>query len=258
VSQSAAALDFPRMRSAGSYQEQDQWIADAIAAIARREARQIKILEAGCGRLWPLDLGEVDYHLTGADLDPAALQLRLDLQQDLDAAIEGDLCTMALPAQSFDVVYSAYVLEHIRDADVALDNMIQALRPGGLLVLRIPDPDTARGLVTRNSPFWFHVLYYRWVMKRPKAGTPGHAPYPVYYHPVISKPGLQAYARVRGLRCLGLFSDDFVRDGKGVAGLLFRAGARAISWLSFGRFTSAYNDLVYLLEKPVVAGVPAA
>ena len=198
-------------------------------------------------------MGDVDYHLTGADLDEAALKLRMDIQKDLHETLHGDLCSMAFPAESFDVVYSAYVLEHIRDADVALNNMLGSLQSGGLLVVRVPDPDTARGLVTRNTPFWFHVLYHRWVMKRPKAGTPGYAPYPTYYHPVISKRGMQAYASSRGLEWVAVFSDNFVRDGKGLAGILFRSGARLLELLTLGRYTSQYNDLVYMLRKPAPA-----
>lgn len=239
----------PQIRSAGGYEEQDAWIANAIREVAGRAHRPLQILEAGCGNRWPIDLQGIAYRLTGADLDAAALQLRVEFQKDLDEAIHGDLCTMSLPIESFDVVYSAYVLEHIRDADIALNNMLRALRQGGLLVIRVPDPDTARGLVTRVSPFWFHVLYHRLVMKRPLAGTPGHAPYPTYYNPVISKAGMRAYASSHGLEWQAIYSDTFVRDGKGIAGVIFRSGARLIDVMSLGRFTSSYNDLVYILKK---------
>jgi SAM-dependent methyltransferase len=240
----------PQIRSARSYIEQDTWIADAMREVAARAGRPLRILEAGCGNKWPIDLKGIDYRLTGADLDAAALKLRIEFQKDLDDAIHGDLCTMSLPSESFDVVYSAYVLEHIRDAEIALNNLVGALRPGGLLVIRVPDPDTARGLVTRVTPFWFHVLYHRLVMKRPLAGTPGHAPYPTHYHPVISISGMRAYARSRGLEWRAIYADTFVRDGKGIAGAVFRTGAKLIDVASLGRFTSSYNDLVYMLKKP--------
>jgi SAM-dependent methyltransferase len=242
-------FDFPPITSSSSYEQQDECIAAAIRSLAVQASRRIEILEAGCGIRWPIDLHDVDYRLTGADLDPHALKLRLALQKDLDEAIEGDLCTMTLPAGAFDVVYSAYVLEHIRDANLALNNMLSALRPGALLVLRIPDFGTARALITRHTPFWFHVFYHRRVMKVPMAGTPGHAPYPTYYHPVISQTGLRAYARQSRLRCLSIYSDDFARDGKGLSGVLFRAGSRIIDLLSFGRYTSRYSDLIYIFEK---------
>jgi len=126
------------------------------------------------------------------------------------------------------------------------------------MVLRIPDPGTARGFVTQHTPFWFHVFYHRWVMKRPLAGKPGYAPYPTYYHPVISRRGLEDYARRQHLRCQGLFSDDFVVDGRGLAGVAFRTAARVLSLLSGGRLTSRYNDLVYLLVKSDTGEAPAA
>lgn len=244
------AVALPPLKSARSYHEQDEWIADAIRRIAQRSGRQIEILEAGCGNKWPIDLRGIDYRLTGADLDSAALRLRQDREKDLQDTILGDLCTINFTPESFDVVYCAYVLEHIRDADVALGNLLGSLKSGGLIVIRVPDPDTARGLVTRYTPFWFHVLYHRYVMKRPNAGKPGYAPYPTYYHPVISKRGMATYARDHKLRWGGMYSDNFVRDGKGLAGVLFRAGAQLIQVLSFGRYTNDYNDLIYILEKP--------
>lgn len=250
--QMMAAMDvgqLPPIIGAGSYREQDDCIAAAIRSVAVRTGRRLEILEAGCGNQWPIDLHGVDYRLTGADLDEHALNLRVARRNDLDAAIVGDLCTMDLPRGAFDVVYSAYVLEHIRDADRALDNMVSALSSGGLLVLRIPDPGTARGLVTRRTPFWAHVFYHRWVMKLPNAGKPGYAPYPTYYHPVISQAGMRDYARISGLRCRNIYSDDFVRDGKGIAGMAFRFGAWVVDLLSFGRYTSRYNDLIYIFEK---------
>jgi ubiquinone/menaquinone biosynthesis C-methylase UbiE len=240
---------FPAIKSARSFEEEDQWIADAMRAVANRAGRPIRVLEAGCGNKWPIDLQGVDYHLTGADLDAAALKVRMDRENDLDEVIHGDLCTMTLTEASFDVVYSAFVLEHISAADSALGNMVRALKPHGLLVVRVPEPNTARGFVTRNTPFWFHVLYHRWVMKRETAGKPGYAPYRTYYHAVISLKGMQAYAQASGLRCQAVFADKYDREGKGIAGVLFRTGARLIDALSLGRITSQYSNLVYLLEK---------
>jgi SAM-dependent methyltransferase len=239
----------PEVKVAESYAQQDACIAAEIRAIAARAPGRIEILEAGCGNKWPINLSGVNYHLTGCDLDAAALELRRTQAKDLDASIHGDLCRIALPLAAFDVVYSAYVLEHIRDADVALDNLMVALKPGGLLILRVPDPDTARGFVTRRTPFWFHVIYHRWVMKQPNAGKPGYAPYPTYYHSVISKRGMAEYAQRHSLRWRAAYSDNFVRDGKGLAGAFFRACAKGVSWLTLQRYTSNYNDLVYILEK---------
>jgi SAM-dependent methyltransferase len=243
------AAPLPDVTIAESYAQQDECIAAAIRATAARTAGRIEILEAGCGNTWPINLSGINYRLTGCDLDAVALELRRTKLKDLDASIHGDLCTVSLPCAAFDVVYSSYVLEHVRDADLALDNLLPALKPHGLLILRVPDPQTARGFITRRTPFWFHVIYYRWVMKRPNAGKPGYAPYPTYYHPVISKRGMVEYAQLHDLKWLAAYSDNFVRDGKGVSGALFRMCAKLISWLSLHRYTSDYNDLIYILEK---------
>lgn len=63
--------------------------------------------------------------------------------QDMDVPIVGDLCTVQLPEGSFDVVYSAFVLEHVQQADTALENFVRWLRPGGLLILRLPERNSA-------------------------------------------------------------------------------------------------------------------
>lgn len=240
---------FSPVQSTSSFADADQRIADSIREVSQRAQRPIRILEAGCGNRWPIALRDVKYHLTGVDLDAAALDIRCRIHKDLHEAIHGDLCSVPLLKESFDVVYSAYVLEHIPRADQALTNMTGALRPGGLLVLSIPDPQTARGLATRVTPFWFHVFYHRWVLKRKLAGTPGHAPYPTYYHRVIWRKGLAAFARERKLVCLAVYADTFARYGSGIGGLLFRTAARLLDGLSAGHFTSRYNNLTYVFQK---------
>ena len=42
---------------------------------------------------------------------------------------------------SFDFVHSSHCLEHMRSPDIALDNWIRILKPGGYLVCLIPDED---------------------------------------------------------------------------------------------------------------------
>ncbi|MBM2840589.1 MAG: Methylase involved in ubiquinone/menaquinone biosynthesis [Bacteroidetes bacterium] len=42
---------------------------------------------------------------------------------------------------SYDFVYSSHTLEHMRDAAVALQNWWRVVRPGGFLILYVPDRD---------------------------------------------------------------------------------------------------------------------
>lgn len=51
--------------------------------------------------------------------------------RDLDVAIVGDITSIKLPMESFDVVYSSFVLELVPRADAALKNFVRWLKPGG-------------------------------------------------------------------------------------------------------------------------------
>ncbi|HEY8580116.1 MAG TPA: class I SAM-dependent methyltransferase, partial [Beijerinckiaceae bacterium] len=154
----------------------DSVVVREIENLARARGAPLRILEAGCGQKWSLDLGTAAFHLTGVDLDKDALDIRLNQRRDLHHAIHGDLATVDLPKNAFDVIYCSYVLEHVPDADVVLGRMYEWLAPGGLLVLRLPAPESFRGFVTRVTPHWFHVAYYRWVKGQKNAGRPGHGP----------------------------------------------------------------------------------
>ena len=232
-----------------SYEEIDQIMRDAIRVHARQRGGPLSIAEAGCGQRWTLDLSGVQYTLTGVDLDPVALELRKTEACDLDVAIVGDLCSVHLPEASFDVVFSSFVLEHVPRADIALQNFVQWLKPGGLLILRLPDRDTARGFLTRMLPYRLHVLYYHYLLGSKSAGQPGYAPYPTYYHPVIARERLCRFLNERGVRCLSIYGDGFRRDGRGVAQLLLHVALKFTSIVSLGRLTAKYTDLLYIAVK---------
>jgi ubiquinone/menaquinone biosynthesis C-methylase UbiE len=61
--------------------------------------------------------------------------------------VEGELGVVSAPTESFDLVHARYVLIHNADAGAVLDAMLQALKPGGLLVLEEPDFSAAAALV---------------------------------------------------------------------------------------------------------------
>lgn len=82
----------------------------------------------------------------------AASVLGLDLSQNMidranadtkDAAIEyriADLDTLALPAETFDLAYSALTFHYVRDFERLVRTIRQALVPGGQLVFTIEHP----------------------------------------------------------------------------------------------------------------------
>lgn len=206
----------------------------------------ITILEAGCGRAWPLRLS-VTYTLVGLDLDEDALRLRVAHQRDLDDYRVGDLRDADFAPASFDVIYCSYVLEHVTGVERVLDNFARWIRPGGLIVLRIPDKDSVYSLVARSTPHWFHILFCKYVNRYRDAGKPGHAPYPVVYEDAMSRRGIDAFCTTHG------FSSS-VSAAAAYKRAWFRPLARCVSALTLGRFEWRHNNLTYL----ITAGTKAA
>ena len=156
--------------------------------------RSVEILEAGCGSRWDVQLDGLDYKVIGVDLDAAAVEARMTVRKDLDEVIIGDLLKVDLGDRKFDIIFNSFVLEHVVGAESLLQRFVGWLRPGGIILIRIPDPDSVKGLVTKLTPHWFHVWYYRVVLRYPGAGQPGKPPYPTIYEPVVSRPGIRDFA----------------------------------------------------------------
>jgi SAM-dependent methyltransferase len=229
-------------------------VLEALERHLRGASRTLTVLEAGCGRKWPLEVEGLDLRIIGVDLDDAALTAR----QDLARAIVGDLRDPALmPPESCDVVYCAFVLEHVDGAERVLDNFLRWLRPGGLLLLRIPDRDSAYAFAARATPFRVHVLYKRWIEGQRQAGRPGFDPYPVHYDSVVSRRGVRDFCRRRGCRILEEHGSGFYLV-EGRMAPLMRVAAIAIWAASFGRLAWRHNNLTYVIRKaPQPAGTAA-
>ena len=169
---------------------------EIIEAYIKREAGDKSILhflEAGCGRKWPLKLCGVEYLLDGVDIDKNALEIRKNKVKDLDKAILGDLRCVNLKENEYDVIYCSYVLEHIQNAKEVLINFHRWLKPGGLLILKIPDRNSVFGYITRITPLWIHIAYKKYIRGNRHAGKTGFDPYPTFHDSVISREGIHKY-----------------------------------------------------------------
>jgi SAM-dependent methyltransferase len=213
------------------------------------DGRCLQILEAGCGREWYFHLAGLNYELTGLDLDPAALKARMTIKGDMTHSFVGDLRTADLPSGYFDVIYNAFVLEHIEGAETALVNFVRWLKPGGLLIIRVPDRDSVQGFLARFTPHWFHVFYYRWAWKVKDAGKPGFAPYRTIYDPVVSRAGLCQFCVAYGLDVADMLGVGTFRRGYGLASRVTPIIAKLVSLFTLGRVHSKFVDLTIVARK---------
>jgi SAM-dependent methyltransferase len=228
-----------------TYPDMTALFTGSIRELARARGA-LRILEAGCGRKWPLALDGVEYTLTGVDVDRHGLDARMNQEKDLDEAILADLRSVELPGASFDVIYCSYVLEHIDGAKEVLDRFVAWLRPGGLVLLVIPDRDTVWGFVSRMTPYWFHIAFKRYVQQNANAGKPGFGPFPTSNDPIVSRRGIHEYCASGALAMRHEFGRRFnPRRFR----LPVNVGTKAVGALSFGALDADHNDLVYVLEK---------
>ncbi len=221
-------------------------IQDAITTHAASTG-PIRILEAGCGRMWHVALPGVDYSLVGVDMDAAALQARVECVGDLAEAVVGDLATVHLPPASFDVIYNSFVLEHVPDAGAVLRNFADWLKPGGLIVIQVPDYDSVFGFATRHAPFWLHVAFYRYVRGDKEAGRPGHGPYRTYYDRAMSLGRIREFCGAHGLTLRHVVGH--YRFQSRLLQRVIAFGLRVAGWLTLGRLAGDHNNLTMVIAK---------
>src|SRR5439155_1728066 len=82
----------------------------------------------------------------------------------VDEKILGDIQTYPLP-NDLDAVVCWDVLEHLPEPDRALRNFFQAVKPGGVIVVKSPNTRSLKALVTKLTPLRFHTWYYRRLLR---------------------------------------------------------------------------------------------
>jgi SAM-dependent methyltransferase len=116
--------------------------------------------------------------------------------------ILGDVQSASFPEDSFDLVVCYNVIEHLASPGEAINLFHKSLRPGGLLFIAAPNPQSFSGWMTKMTPHWFHVLYYRHVLGYRTAGQPGSVPFPTVFDSVVKPRVLIDYCRHLGFSVL--------------------------------------------------------
>jgi SAM-dependent methyltransferase len=128
-----AELERLRMLEAVFDDKSQQWLRSAGPLLGRRCLE----VGAGAGSIAAWLASEV-----GTNGEVVAVDANTRFLRTLPRAvevIEGALGVIGLPAEHFDVVHARYVLIHNANGGAILDAMLQALKPGGALVLEEPD-----------------------------------------------------------------------------------------------------------------------
>lgn len=137
-------------------------------------------------------------HVTVVDIDEDQIRNNSYAQE----TILGDIQTYRFPPNSFDLIICYNVLEHVPYVEAALAGFFQSLKRGGLILIGAPNPRSLSGVVTKYTPHWFHIWFYRHVVGKKSAGLPGEPPFPTYFHRLVTPSLLEAFARKNGLQVI--------------------------------------------------------
>jgi SAM-dependent methyltransferase len=224
-------------------------IRDVIAD--RFREKKIRIYEAGGGSVSILPLSRLDHPIISVvDLDEA--QLRNNTYADVK--ILGDIQAYSFPPNSFDIVVCKEVIEHLDYPDQAIRQFHDALAPGGILFIGAPNPASLSGFVTKYTPHWFHVWFYRMVLRRQNAGEPGHPPFPTIYHRIVHPVALTDFCTRLGFSVV-YFSEVTgwnylnIREARPILGRLLYAAVGMLNIFTLGRRDLRNSDYLVLFEK---------
>lgn len=182
-----AALYRRHYRRAGVI-ERDEALRQAVL---RHLTPETALLDAGCGARGEC-LVEYASHVA------RAVGVDLEITPDPPAGVElyqGDLASIPMPANTFDVVMSRSVLEHLVEPAAVFRELARVTRPGGTLILTAPTKWDYGSIGARLTGTGFHRRFLGWI------GGDGadYDNFPTHYK-VNTRRDITAYARRAGLR----------------------------------------------------------
>jgi SAM-dependent methyltransferase len=155
----------------------------------------VQLLEAGCGSAGNLRFGK-NVRITGIDIS----RKQLERNSVLDEKILGDIQSYQFPPESFDAIVCWDVLEHLPQPKRALCQFAFAVKPGGIVILKLPNVLSVKGLITKFFPHYFHVLAYRYFYGIKDAGREDTVPFKTFLRFSIAANAIKRFCANDGLQ----------------------------------------------------------
>lgn len=215
------------------------------------DKENIRVLEAGCGSTSHIHL-PANAHLTGIDIS----ERQLEKNTNLSEAVLDDLQSHQWPADNFDLILCWDVLEHLPKPSEAISRMIESIRPGGLIVIALPNLYSLKGLATRFTPWWFHVLFYRYIIGD-KRNSEEWDQFPTYLRTEcapqnIIKQGKKANLEVLHYKLYEGPVQVYMRHRSWFYNWGFAAISIVSRLLSLGQIDLTHSDCMLVLRRPEI------
>lgn len=129
--------------------------------------KQSTFLDVGCGAGYSLmkAFTEFECEVQGIDPEPGAHGVGrfTDGLWKERPIIKGSAEQLPFPDESFDVVYSSHVLEHVKSEEHALQEMKRVLKPNGLLIIGMPTSAMSWNALISVWLFTTHISLYHFL-----------------------------------------------------------------------------------------------
>ena len=206
------------------------------------------VLDAGCGSATHITLPS-STHLVGLDISEKQLASNDKLQEK----IIGDIQSYDFKGRVFDMVICWDVLEHVPRPLDAIRNLIKATKRGGILVIAMPNVTSLWGLVTKYTPHWTHVIFYR-LLGNKEAGTGDKGPFPTFLKWDMAPGSFRSVVMESGCKILFFKAYDpmlhSIRERSRVIYSCYVGVANVLKILSFGRLGGTENSgLIFVITK---------
>lgn len=228
-----------------------RWCGEHIST--RKQAR---VLDAGSG-LDSYVTFPPHVHVTGVDVSPELLEAN----PRLDDRIHADLSEVELPERKYDCVICWNVLEHLENPEPVIEKLARSVADDGILIIGSPNPSSVKGLVTRLSPYSFHLWFYRRYVDAQATAAPGEGPYRTFMKRAGGPAAVRHAAEQMGLTVVYHTSIESpmqtaLRERYRITGVLWRALRSLIGVLSFGLIQADATDYVSIFERRARSAPP--
>jgi ubiquinone/menaquinone biosynthesis C-methylase UbiE len=123
-----------------------------------------KFLDVGCGSGYAMQMASEDLNCDciGVDPDPGAHGVGRYIKSliKVDSILKGFAENLPLESNTFDVVFSSHVLEHVNDEQQSLREMKRVLKNDGILIIGMPTATMALINLFSTVLFTTHIKIY--------------------------------------------------------------------------------------------------